>query len=226
MLKQFEPRLISAFDSKIAESITATSKVVCVGRNYIAHAKELDNPVPKEPLLFIKSSNTLTDLDNPILIPKGLGECHHELEVALLIGRSISHGTANKLAAIKGIGVGLDLTLRELQSKLKSKGHPWERAKSFDGACPVSKFVSIDQFENCGNIEFSMNKNGKQVQAGNTSEMIFNIERLLSDISSCFTLYPGDIVLTGTPQGVAKLSEGDTLEIFLQNQRLLTTTVI
>ena len=145
----FYPKLIEPNGQFINEYTHSTSKIVCVGRNYSAHAKELNNPIPKEPLLFIKSTNCLVDLDKPIQIPKEQGECHHELEISVLIGKKLTKASREEaIDAIDGIGLALDLTLRDLQSKLKSKGQPWERAKSFDGACPVSGFVDIAYFDN------------------------------------------------------------------------------
>ncbi len=203
----------------------ATSKVVCVGRNYREHAAELNNPVPQSPLLFIKSTNTLVDLSKPFDLPHGSGDCHHELEIALLIGKPVSQKTDFEKSCIAGVGIALDLTLRDLQSSLKSKGHPWERAKSFDGACPVSEFIPTERFADLQKIDFSMKKNGLMVQQGNSQSMIFSIKSLIQSISACFSLYPGDIVLTGTPKGVAKLTSGDQLAFRLADQLSITTQV-
>ncbi len=207
-----------------------TSKVVCVGRNYREHAKELNNPIPSEPLLFIKSTNTLVDIEKPIVLPQGQGSCHHELELALLIGQRLDSSNQDSLnrdglSAVSGIGLALDLTLRELQSQLKNKGHPWERAKSFDGACPISQFLSLDQIDEIENIQFSMTNNNRIVQQGTSQQMIFGFKSLLQSITACFTLYPGDIVLTGTPQGVAELSSGDHLSFEIANSLHIETTV-
>jgi 2-keto-4-pentenoate hydratase/2-oxohepta-3-ene-1,7-dioic acid hydratase in catechol pathway len=203
----------------------ATSKVVCVGRNYQAHAEELNNPIPNEPLLFIKSTNTLVDLSSPVVIPQGQGECQHELEIALLIGEKVDSKTPVSIKSISAVGLALDLTLRELQSELKQKGHPWERAKNFDGACPVSEFIPIEQLTDWPNIEFSMTKNDKLVQSGHTRDMIFKFAELIQSIVACFTLYPGDIVLTGTPQGVAKLANKDQLCLNLADKLTVKTKV-
>lgn len=201
------------------------TKVVCVGRNYREHAEELNNPIPNEPLLFIKSSNTLVDLEQPILLPKGQGSCHHELEIALLVGERLDASSQNYLSAIQGVALALDLTLRDLQASLKSKGHPWERAKSFDGACPISHFVSLSPISELANLQFSMTNNGKLVQQGCSQQMIFGIKSLLHSITACFTLYPGDIVLTGTPKGVAELSSGDQLSLDLEKFIHIETSV-
>ncbi len=225
------------YESEITKQFTsATTKVVCVGRNYIAHAKELNNPIPDSPLLFIKSTNCLIDLDNEITIPSGLGECHHELEVAVLIGEPLKNTTPQKsMDAISAIGIGLDLTLRDLQATLKSKGQPWEIAKSFDGACPLSKFIDFDYFlkQNAdkyaesalSNIDFKLLVNDRVRQIGNTKDVLFDIPYLISYISKHFTLYPGDVVLTGTPEGVGELKLGDKIEVFLNGSMLASTQV-
>ena len=217
-----------------------TSKIVCVGRNYTAHAKELNNPIPKSPLLFIKSTNCLVDLNSKISIPSGLGECQHELEVAVLIGEQLTDANeVQSVRAISAIGIGLDLTLRELQTKLKSKGQPWEKAKSFDGACPLSEFIDFELFLSKGSngytidinnrlngIDFKLLVNDRVRQKGNTQDVIFDIPFLISHISKHFTLYPGDVVLTGTPEGVGKLEFGDKIEVFLDDTKLAYAHVV
>jgi len=222
----FYPKLIEPNGQFINEYTHSTSKIVCVGRNYSAHAKELNNPIPKEPLLFIKSTNCLVDLDKPIQIPKEQGECHHELEISVLIGKKLTKASREEaIDAIDGIGLALDLTLREVQSKLKSKGQPWEKAKSFDSACPVSGFVNIEHFADLSNIKFCMEKNKQITQIGNSKNMLFDIHQLLQEISQLFSLYPGDIVLTGTPEGVAKLDTGDKLKFILETTEIVQTVV-
>ncbi|PCI71302.1 MAG: isomerase/hydrolase [Gammaproteobacteria bacterium] len=220
-----------------------TTKVVCVGRNYIAHAKELNNPVPRSPLLFIKSTNCLVDLKNEIAIPSDFGECHHELEVAILIGKKLTDvDEIQSISAISAIGIGLDLTLRDLQTKLKSKGQPWEKAKSFDGACPLSEFIDFELFSSKGlnsyateasdtndalkNIDFKLLINDSVRQKGNTKDVIFDIPFLISHISKHFTLYPGDVVLTGTPEGVGELKLGDKIEVFLNDSELASAKIV
>jgi len=216
----FYPAIIDLHGNRIGRSENATTKIICVGRNYSAHAKELNNPIPSEPLLFIKSTNSLLELElnssdkQSINIPKNQGECQHELELALLIGQPLTNCDQHQaIAAIEGVGLALDLTLRELQSKLKSKGQPWERAKSFDASCPVSGFIRKADFGELVDIDFSMTKNGQLVQEGNSSEMLFNMAFLICEISQCFSLYPGDIILTGTPEGVASLNSGDRISL-------------
>ncbi|WP_022959239.1 fumarylacetoacetate hydrolase family protein [Spongiibacter tropicus] len=201
-------------------------KIVCVGRNYAEHARELNNPIPKQPLLFIKPSTALAALDQPLAIPRDRGECHHELELALLIGQPLSEARAEEtLAAIAGYGLALDLTLRELQSQLKEKGQPWERAKAFDGACPVSAFVPAAAIGDWKALRLQLQRNGALQQDGQCRDMLFPIEALLADISQSFTLLPGDIVLTGTPAGVGPLNPGDRLRCELDGLLTVETTV-
>ena len=208
----FYPKIIDRSGAIIAQYEWPTSKIICVGRNYAAHAKELNNPIPKQPLLFIKSTNTLVDLNQSIDIPQDLGECQHELEIAILIGKQLTNASKlDSIAAIEAVGLALDLTLRELQRKLKSNGQPWERAKSFDGACPVTGFIQRAHFDSLSNIQFAMTKNAQLAQIGNSNDMMFNIVELIQEISNCFSLYPGDIILTGTPSGVGRHA-GQALE--------------
>lgn len=187
-------------------------KIVCVGRNYAEHAKELNNPVPTSPILFIKPASAAVSFDGEIRIPKQQGECHHELEMAVLIGKPLTNAdSATAKEAVLGYGLGLDLTLRDVQSRLKEKGHPWEIAKSFDGACPLSSFVSVDQIANPNGAELTLTINGNIRQQGNTADMITGVFDLIAHMSQHFTFQPGDVVLTGTPAGVSALHEGDVL---------------
>ncbi len=205
-------------------------KVVCVGRNYADHAKELNNPLPSTPLLFMKPATALTDLSQPLALPVGRGPCHYETELALLIGQPLTHADeADCLRAITGIGIALDLTLRELQDQLKADRHPWEIAKGFDGACPVSAFVPFTVNEagkhTLLNQDIRLHINGELRQNGNTGQMITPIARLLAYCSSHFSLMPGDIVLTGTPAGVGVLNRGDQLQLALPGLLEVTTHV-
>jgi 2-keto-4-pentenoate hydratase/2-oxohepta-3-ene-1,7-dioic acid hydratase in catechol pathway len=202
-------------------------KVVCVGRNYLQHIKELDNDVPSEPLLFIKPSTALSALNRPVVIPKNLSPCHNELEVAVLINSRLCHSSIKDAeAAIWGIGLGLDLTLRDVQSALKKQGYPWERAKAFDHSCPMSQFVVKDKMGPLSSIDFSLNVNDEIRQQGNSQEMLFPILKLLVNISNTFTLLPGDIVMTGTPKGVAALLVDDQLTIELNGHFSIRTIVV
>ena len=207
-------------------SLPGLGKVVCVGRNYAEHARELNNPVPDVPLLFIKPATSVVSLEGGITIPENRGECHHELEVAALIGSRLSGVDANAVrGAVVGYGLGLDLTLRDVQAELKHKGHPWEIAKAFDGACPLSSFVAAGEIADPENMNLQLLVNGVARQVGNTSEMIVPVFQLISCISKCFTLEPGDVVLTGTPAGVGPLRPGDQLTMILDGQYEFTTVV-
>jgi 2-keto-4-pentenoate hydratase/2-oxohepta-3-ene-1,7-dioic acid hydratase in catechol pathway len=202
-------------------------KVVCVGRNYLQHIKELDNDIPSEPLLFTKPSTALSALNRPVVIPKNLGPCHNELEVAILINSRLCQSSIEDAeAAIWGIGLGLDLTLRDVQSALKKQGHPWERAKAFDHSCPMSQFVVMEKMGPLSSIDFSLNVNDEIRQQGNSQEMLFSILKLLVNISNTFTLLPGDIVMTGTPKGVAALLVDDQLTIELNGHFSVRTHVV
>ena len=194
-------------------------KVVCVGRNYVAHAEELNNPVPEKPLLFIKPATSLVAFEQNIALKKALGDHHYEAELALLVGNTIDATSDNPLRHICGLGLALDLTLREVQAQLKAQGHPWERAKAYDGSCPISPFVRCDEETLADNIEYRFWQNGLLRQHGESRLMIFSMTSLLQEISQYFTLMPGDIVLTGTPQGVGRLTDGDALTLQLENQQ-------
>lgn len=187
-------------------------KVVCVGRNYAEHARELNNPVPSTPLWFIKPGSCVVPMSGTVTIPVDRGSCHHEIEVAILIGERLSCADeAAAMHAIAGVGLALDLTLRDVQASLKERGHPWEIAKAFDGSCVLSDFLLPAQFADLQHIEFSLDVNGVRRQYGSTSQQLFPILSLLSMASMHFTLEPGDVLLTGTPAGVAALQVGDRL---------------
>lgn len=203
-----------------------TGKVVCIGRNYVEHAKELDNPIPSSPLLFIKPATSLVAFDNEVTLNAALGEHHYEAELALLIGTKIDAGTSAPLTHIAGVGLALDLTLRDLQSELKAQGHPWERAKAYDNSCPITPFVPCDENTFTKSIEYRFWQNGELKQHGDSSLMIFPITELLKEVSRYFTLQPGDIVLTGTPKGVGSLAQGDKLKLQLQQHPTWHSEVI
>jgi 2-keto-4-pentenoate hydratase/2-oxohepta-3-ene-1,7-dioic acid hydratase in catechol pathway len=185
-------------------------KIVCVGRNYAAHAAELGNPVPETPLLFIKPPSAAVDMAPLIRVPVDRGPVHHELEIALLIGRELRAATEEEaIAAIAGIGLALDLTLRGEQDALKAKAHPWEVAKGFDGACPLSPFVPLDPALDLRALQLRLVVNGRRRQFGSSAQMLTPIVELLCHASRCFSLWPGDVLLTGTPAGVGPLVPGD-----------------
>ena len=203
-------------DKKVSQ--LPLGKVVCVGRNYADHARELNNPAPTSPVLFIKPATSLVPLQGSIEIPSDHGECHFEAEMSILVGEPVVRGNnKNPLKCIAGVGLSLDLTLRDLQQSLKSKGLPWEKAKAFDGACPTSAFLSPSL---CGDLQqqqIRLYQNTMVKQDGNTADMMTSVQSLLAYISEYFTLMPGDIVLTGTPAGVGALADGDNLYIELSD---------
>lgn len=188
-------------------------KVVCVGRNYAAHARELNNPVPTEPILFMKPATAMVSMAEPFTIPSNRGVVHFETEMALLIGKTLTAANEEEcLEAIAGVGLGFDLTLRELQDGLKAKGHPWEVAKAFDGGCPLSGFVPVTESLAWDNVQLQMNCNGESRQDGNSADMITPVAQLLAYTSQIFTLQAGDVIMTGTPAGVGPLQAGDQLQ--------------
>ncbi|OSM96156.1 fumarylacetoacetate hydrolase family protein [Lonsdalea populi] len=202
------------------------SKVVCVGSNYSEHVREMGSATFSEPVLFIKPETAICNLRQPLSIPHDLGGVHHEIELAVLIGTPLKQANEERVArAIAGYGVALDLTLRELQSSFKKAGQPWEKAKGFDGSCPVSGFIPVAQFGDPQNTDLTLSINGEVRQQGNTRDMITPILPLIAYMSRFFTLRAGDIILTGTPQGVGPLQSGDTLKVVL-NDNALETRVI
>ncbi|WP_286266405.1 fumarylacetoacetate hydrolase family protein [Thalassotalea atypica] len=201
-------------------------KVVCVGQNYHDHIQEMGSIVNDEPVLFMKPSTALHDLLKPFSVPENQGDCHNEAEIAVLIHKPLKNAAANDVMdAVWGYGIGLDLTLREVQQSLKKLGRPWEIAKAFDGSAPVSPFIEKSQFSDPQNISFSLLVNDDTRQQGNSKLMVHSITKLLSTISQHFTLLPGDIVLTGTPAGVGPLIVGDELELSITNHKFNTKVI-
>lgn len=199
-------------------NVSIPSKIVCVGRNYAEHAKELGNAVPDSPILFIKPPSSLRTLADGIVVPQGLGECHFETELCVRIGMPLKNASREQAAlAIDGVTLGLDLTLRDLQNTLKANGHPWERAKAFDGSCLLGEWLSPAMLD-LAQAEFELQINGTQRQHGNTIQMLFDVVGLVAHISQSFSLCIGDVVMTGTPAGVAALHVGDQLQLGLQTQ--------
>ncbi len=209
------------------EFAAAPGKLVCVGRNYAEHAKELGNDIPDSPLLFMKPATAMVAMAEPLQLPAGDGSCHHELELALLIGQPLSRAAPDQCrVAIAGIGLALDLTLRDVQAELKKKGQPWERAKAFDGASPLSAFIPFDSALDFSSLTLRLTRNGGVQQLGSCGDMLFSVETLLSDISHNFSLMPGDVVLTGTPAGVGPLCSGDHLLCELEGLLKVETMVL
>ncbi len=188
-------------------------KIICLGRNYLDHIRELNNAVPDRAVIFCKPASSLLADGGIIEIPTYSNDCHHELELALLIGKTGKNiGTTDALSYLAGYGVALDLTLRDLQSELKDEGLPWEIAKGFDTSCPLSDFTPADQVTNPNNLELILKINGEIRQQGNTAQMMRSVEDIIAEISIYYTLETGDIILTGTPAGVSKIELGDVLE--------------
>ncbi len=197
------------------------SKIVCVGRNYADHAKELGNAIPESPVLFIKPPSSLATLEQGIVWNSDLGECHFECELCLRIDQPLSKATdaSQALSAVGAITLGLDLTLRDLQNSLKNKGQPWERAKAFDGACVLADWVDVKEVSDWNSIEFRFFQNDELKQHGFTHDMLFDVTTLLLDISHSFSLQAGDVIMTGTPAGVAALYPKDQLTMLLKTQQ-------
>lgn len=197
-------------------------KIICIGRNYVAHITELENKLPEEPLFFLKPDSAIVQHNRPFFIPDFSREIHYEIEVLVKIsklGKYIQEKYAHTY--YNEIGLGIDFTARDLQRKCMEEGNPWEIAKSFDNSAIVSKFLSKDQFPDLQNIDFSLYKNGEIVQRGNTGDMIFSIDTVISYISRFMTLKIGDIIYTGTPSGVGPVVINDRLEGYLGNLKLL-----
>ena len=190
-------------------------KIICIGRNYVDHAKELNNPVPKKPLVFMKPSSALLVNNKPLYYPDFTQSLHYEAEIVLKIGRNGRHIQPEFASRYYDqIGFGIDFTARDLQRQLKEKGHPWEIAKGFDGSAGISPFISKEELDTSA-IEFQLTKNGEVVQHGNTRDLIFSFDHLLAYVSQYFKLHQGDLIYTGTPAGVGEVQTGDQLEGFL-----------
>ncbi|MDX2373736.1 fumarylacetoacetate hydrolase family protein [Psychrobacter sp. PP-21] len=201
------------------DSLRATiGKVVCVGRNYAAHAAELGNEVPSSPILFMKPASSVVSMRSDVIRPnpEQFGETHYEAELCIQLSADLSMATIEQAQqAIGGVTLGLDLTLRDLQSKLKEKGHPWERAKCFDGACVLADWLDPQAFGNLQNVQYQLIINDKLTQDGDSALMLFPVYELLVNISHAFNLQAGDVIMTGTPSGVGVLQAGDKLTLTL-----------
>jgi len=197
-------------------------KIICIGRNYAEHAKEMKAETPTEPVVFLKPDTALLQDNDPFFYPKFSKEVHHELEVVLRIhknGKNIQKQFAHKY--YEELSVGIDFTARDLQAQFKAKGLPWERAKSFDGSGAVGKMVSKAHYKDINNLAFRLDINGKTVQEGNTKDVIFQFDYIIEYISAFFTLRVGDLIYTGTPVGVGPVKVGDRLEAYIENEKLL-----
>ena len=191
-------------------------KIICIGRNYIDHAKELSNPVPERPLVFMKPPSALLVNEKPFYIPEFTQEVHYELEVVLKICKNGRHVQPEFASGYyQEVSLGIDFTARDVQSDLKRKGHPWEIAKGFDHSAVLGRWVPLKDVLQQGNIEFRLEKNGETVQHGNTRDLIFSFNYLVEYVSRYFKLQMGDLIFTGTPAGVGPVQIGDLLEGFI-----------
>lgn len=201
-------------------------KLICIGRNYTDHIKELENEKPTDPVVFIKSDNAILLKKQPFFIPDFSNEIHYELEVLVKInklGKHIDKKFAHKY--YDQLSVGIDFTARDLQKKLKDKGLPWEKAKSFDGAAVVGQWIDKSEVAHVDNLNFRLEKNETVVQTANTNLMLWKIDELIEYVSKYFTLKIGDIIFTGTPAGVGKVVANDKLKGFLEDRELFSITV-
>ena len=201
-------------------------KIICIGRNYLAHVKELDNALPTEPMFFMKPDTALLPAGEPFPYPDFSKEIHYETELVLRIcksGKAIDEKKASEY--YDAITVGIDFTARDLQSQCKAKGHPWEIAKAFDYSAPIGEFKKISELNHPEDIAFGMKLNGEWVQQGHSRDMIFSFDRIVSHVSRFVTLNEGDFIFTGTPQGVGEVHVGDRLELFLEGKSMFVFQV-
>lgn len=201
-------------------------KIFCVGRNYTEHASELGNEVPDEPVLFMKPKNALIQNHTPFYYPEFTNELHYEVELVVRVNKNGKYvQPKHALNYINAISVGIDFTARDIQKELKEKGLPWERAKAFDNSAAIGDLVEYKNGSGLKDLTFSLKKNGEVVQQGNSSQMIFSVEDIISNISNYFSLNIGDLIFTGTPAGVGECVVGDKLEAFLGDKKLLEIEV-
>jgi acylpyruvate hydrolase len=202
-------------------------KILCIGRNYVDHAKELNNPVPENPVFFLKPDTALLRRNRPFYYPDFSKDIHYECELVVKInklGKNIQKKFAHTY--YNEIGIGIDFTARDLQSKSKAKGLPWEIAKAFDASAPLSmEFIDKSEFEDLKKIRFHLDKNGETVQEGNSADMIFDIDELIAYLSRFFTLKTGDLIFTGTPAGVGPVKIGDKLEAYIGDMLMLKCNI-
>jgi acylpyruvate hydrolase len=201
-------------------------KIICIGRNYVDHAKELNNPVPEKPVFFMKPDTSLLRNNQPFFLPDFSSDLHYEVEVILRInrvGKNIEKQFAHRYYS--DVGLGIDFTARDLQRECKEKGLPWEIAKGFDGSAVIGSIFKMEALGDIHALDFSLQKNGKTVQEGNTSNMIFSFDDIISYISKFLTLKIGDLIFTGTPAGVGPVKVGDKLEGFVGDKQMFTCEV-
>ncbi len=200
-------------------------KIICIGRNYADHAKELNNAVPDEPVIFMKPDTAFLPDGKPFYIPEFTKDVHHELELVIRInrvGKHIESKFAHKY--FSEVSLGIDFTARDIQQDCKSKGLPWEKAKAFDGSAPIGAYINKESVD-LNNAELKLEKNGELVQSGNTTDMLFSVEEIIAHVSKYVTLKVGDLIYTGTPAGVGPVKPGDELKGYLNNRVLLAVSV-
>ena len=201
-------------------------KIICIGRNYIDHIKELSNQKPMNPVVFLKPDSAVIAKNQNFIIPSFSNEIHHEVELVIKInkvGKHIDKSFSHKY--YDEIGLGIDFTARDIQNNLKEKGHPWEKSKAFDNSCMVGNFLKKEKLEDISKIEFSLKKNNEIVQSGCSNDMLWKIDELISYVSQYFTLKIGDLIFTGTPSGVSKVESGDILEGYISSFKMFTLKV-
>lgn len=197
-------------------------KILCIGRNYVDHIKELNNEKPDAPVIFMKPDSAILRLNQPFYYPDFTGDIHHEIEVIVKFnahGKNIQQKFAHKY--YDEIGLGIDFTARDLQNQLKSKGLPWEIAKGFNGSAPISKFLNKAHFDDLQQLDFRLEVNGDIRQQGSTAQMIYSIDEIIAYVSQFFTIKKGDLLFTGTPKGVGPVAIGDNLKGYLSGEKLL-----
>lgn len=201
-------------------------KIICIGRNYVKHIEELQNERPDEPVVFLKPDSAVLLKQHPFVIPAFSDDIHHEVELLVRINK-VGKYIEPKFAAnyYDEIGLGIDFTARDLQAQLKAKGLPWEKAKAFDGSAVIGSFLSKKDFKSTESINFELKLNGITVQKGNSSHMLWKIDELIAHVSHYFTLKIGDILFTGTPEGVAKVKPNDILEGYIEEKKLFRIQV-
>ena len=201
-------------------------KIICIGRNYVEHAKELNNPVPEKPVFFMKPDTALLLKNNPFFYPEFTSDLHFETELVLKICKNGRH-IEEKFACtyFDEIGIGIDFTARDMQAECKKKGLPWEIAKAFDQSAPMGKFLPVSEFKNLNDINFELKINGETRQKGNSRDMIFNFNKIIAYVSQFVTLRTGDYIFTGTPEGVGPTKIGDHFEAFIEGKKLLSFNV-
>jgi len=201
-------------------------KIICIGRNYVNHAKELGNNIPTEPIFFLKPATAIQPKGHPFFIPHFSNDIHYEVELVIKINKAGKHIEEQfSCKYYDQIGLGIDFTARDIQQECKAKGLPWEKAKGFDGSAQISRsFINKEELE-LNNISFSLQKNGEQVQIGNSKDMLFSFDKIISYISKFYTLQIGDLIYTGTPEGVGPVKASDKLQGFIAEKEMFKVIV-